>query len=138
MTVALSVSSAVVLVAVLGRGCQTRHVQMTIFASFNYGIWPSIGILAIGACLGVVVLVGLAHCKSALAGLFGGAICWALIAFVVFSFGGARWGDGGLNAPIGGVLFGVIGAAAGLVAGLLGKRNRPPKQEQQDQGDLRS
>ena len=37
--------------------------QPTMFASFNYGEWPSSGILAIGACLGIAVLVGLAHTR---------------------------------------------------------------------------
>ena len=110
--------------------------QVTMLASFNYED-PSTGALVIGAGVAIVILIALAFSRSALAGLFGGAISWGLIAVVVFGTGS---GDmTGLMQTFFGVFFGVVGAVAGLVAGLIGKAtksSRPP-QEQQIEGDNR-
>ncbi len=80
-------------------------------------------------------MVGLFFSRSGLAGLFGGAFGWGVIALVTLNFGETRWGGGAPNGIIGGIVFFMIGAAVGLGVGLLGKVDWSPKQEQQTQDD---
>lgn len=87
---------------------------MGVLASFNYRD-PSTSALVIGAGLAIAILVALAFSRSALAGFFGGAISVGVIAFFVFD-------TIDNNMPqVFAMFFGIVGAVAGLVAGLLGK-----------------
>ena len=92
--------------------------QVTMLASFNFYQDPPIGALVIGSGLAIAVLVALAFSRSALAGFFGGAISLGVIAFFVFATGG---GD---LAGVFAMFLGIVGAVAGLVAGLLGKATK--------------
>jgi hypothetical protein len=94
-------------------------------ASFNY-YPPSAAAFITGIIIGLGALAVLFLTRSALAGFFGGAISWGLIAAAVY--GSGRGDMAGLAALVNGVIYGVAGAVAGLMAGLLGKatRTRPP------------
>jgi hypothetical protein len=88
------------------------------FASFNYHD-PTPMILGIGAGIAIVALVSLYFTRSVLAGMFGGACSWGFIAFVVYGFG---TGDMTSLVQTGsGMVFGIAGAVAGSIAGLLGR-----------------
>lgn len=90
-------------------------------ASFNY-YPPSATAFTTGIIIGLGALVVLFLTRSALAGFFGGALSWALIAAAVYGSGS---GDlTGLVQTVQGVIFGVAGAVAGLLAGVLGKVTR--------------
>jgi len=105
-------------------------------ASFNY-YGPSTGTFITGIVVAIAILIVLVFSRSALAGLFGGAISWGLIAVVVF---GSGKGDmTGLLQTVYGAIFGVAGAVAGLIAGLVGKATKSvrPPQEHQNESDNR-
>lgn len=90
-------------------------------ASFNY-YPPSTTALTTGIIIGLGILVVLFLTRSALAGFFGGALGWGLIAVVVFGSGRGDMTD--LVQMVQGVIYGAAGAVAGLLAGILGKVTR--------------
>ncbi len=94
---------------------------MNVFASFNfYG--PPAEALVLGLLTAAVILAGLWSSRSILAGIVGGAASGAVIAWFVFGYG---QGDMvGLMQIVGALLFGVVGAVAGGLAGLVGKLSR--------------
>lgn len=90
-------------------------------ASFNY-YPPSTTAFTTGILIGLGALVVLFLTRSALAGFFGGALSWGLIAAAVY--GSGRGDMTGLVQIVQGVIFGVAGGVAGLLAGVLGKATR--------------
>jgi hypothetical protein len=96
---------------------------------------PAGFIILIGVCLGFALMVGLFRSRSPLAGFFGGAFGWGLIALVTLNFGDTRWGGGAPNGLIGGIIFFMIGAVVGLIVGLVGNRTLLSKDQKQSQGD---
>lgn len=103
-------------------------------ASFNY-YPPSTATFTTGIIIGLGALVVLFLTRSALAGFFGGAISWGLIAVVVFGSGRGDMTD--LVQMVQGVIYGAAGAVAGLLAGVIGKvtRRTPPASESSEEHD---
>lgn len=103
-------------------------------ASFNY-YPPSTTAFTTGIVIGLGVLVALFLTRSALAGFFGGALGWGLIAVAVFGSGSGDMTD--LVQIVQGVIYGAAGAVAGLLAGVLGKvtRRTPPSSESSEEHD---
>lgn len=101
-------------------------------ASFNY-YPPSAATFTTGVLFGLGALVVSFLTRSALAGFFGGAISWGLIAAAVY--GSGRGDMASLAQLVNGVIYAVAGAVAGLVAGALGKatRKKPPAAENSDE-----
>ena len=94
---------------------------MVILASFNY-TGPSGGTIAVALVVATTALLLLGATRSVIAGVCGGAISGAAIAWFVL---GAGAGDlTGLMQLVYSPVCGVLGAVAGGVAGAIGKASR--------------
>jgi hypothetical protein len=90
-------------------------------ASFNY-TGPSGSTIAVALVVAATVLLLLAATRNVIAGIFGGAISGAALAWFVLGAGG---GDlTGMMQLVCSPVCGVLGAVAGGVAGAIGKAFR--------------
>ena len=97
----------------LGYTNLTRTWEVTMLASFNYQGPPTVAVV-IGAGLAIAIIVALQFSRSVLAGLFGGAISWGLIAFVVLGKGSGDMTE--LIQMFYGAIFGLAGAFVGMAS----------------------